>query len=193
MFRLQTKIIMATQQVPQFHIPIPIGEKLRLWAHETLEAIHQNFHTQGIFPAAEVYPGYMDKNAHARGSSWRSTGYGFDSFYFQILHASEMLDVGVRDWAVEFTYAAYLDFVDMGVGKGRPISMVNRTLSAQHDLRYMSSWNPSEGSTQRPAIAMEFRHQAERMRRYSANRFKYDAQAVIVRSLGNLNINIGGE
>lgn len=171
--------------------PMPIGQKLNIWAHETLEAIHKNFKTQGIFPEGEVYPGWFQKNAAIRGSSWQSTGHGYDSFYFHILHASEMLDVGVRDWAVDFMYNYYLNFVDMGVGRNRPISKVNRTLSADHDLRYMDSWNPKEGSTQRPAIAMEFRHQATRMRNYMANRYKYDVQVMIVNVLDGTEIQLG--
>lgn len=183
---------MAKQLTPvSLTKPMPIGHKLRIWAHETLEAIHKNFKTQGIFPESEVYPGWFDKNSTVYGNSWKSTGAGFDSFYFHILNASEELDVGVRDWAVEFMYNYYLNFVDMGVGKGRPISKVQRTLSADHDIRYMSSWNPSEGSTQRPAIAMEFRHQAERMRKYMANRYKYEAQIGIINVLDGLEVNLG--
>lgn len=171
--------------------PMSIGQKLQIWAHETLEAIHKNFKTQGIFPEDEVYPGWFAKNAAVKGSSWQSTGAGFDSFHFHILHASESLEVGVRDWAVEFMYNYYLNFVDMGVGKGRPISKVNRTLSADRDIRYMSSWNPKEGSTQRPAIAMEFRHQAERMRKYMANRYNYEAQVLLMNALDGFDVNIG--
>lgn len=174
-----------------FHKPIPIGQKLYLFCHDVLDAIHRNFKTQGIFPEGEVYPGWREKNAAALGTSWKSTGAGFDSFYFHILHATQAMDVGVRDWAVEFMYNAYLDYVDMGVGRGRPIEKVNRTLSADYNIRYMSSWNPQEGSTQRPAIAMEFRHQATRMRNYMANRYKYDSQVIIVRSLDDLKIDIG--
>ena len=169
--------------------PVSIGQKLNMWAHDTLEAIHKNFKTQGIFPEEEVYPGWFDKNAAVRGDSWQSSGQGFDSFYFHILHAAEVFDVGVRDWAVEFMYNYYLNFVDMGVGKGRPISKVNRTLAADHDIRYMSSWNPKEGSTQRPAIAMEFRHQTERMRRYMANRYGSDAQVILMNALDWFEVN----
>lgn len=172
------------------HKPLPIGQKLYLFCHETLDAIHRNFRTQGIFPEDEVYPGYKEKNDAAKGSSWKSTGHGFASFYFHILHASEIAELGVRDFAVEFMYDAYLDFVDMGVGKGRPISKVNRTLNADFNLRYMTSWNPKEGSTQRPAIAMEFRHQAERMRKYMMNRYNYDSQMVVIRSLSDLKIEL---
>lgn len=184
MAKKQTTPILLTR-------PISIGQKLQIWAHETLEAIHKNFKTQGIFPEEEVYPGWNAKNAAVRGDSWKSTGQGFDSFYFHILHASESLDVGVRDWAVEFMYNYYLNFVDMGVGKNRPISKVNRTLSADHDIRYMSSWNPAEGSTQRPAIAMEFRHQTARMRTYMANRYGYEAQILLMNSLDGFEVEMG--
>lgn len=183
---------MAKKKTPTYHKPIPISEKIRLWTHETLEAIQKNFKTQGIFPSSEVYAGWFEKNAQASGSSWQSTGAGFDSFYFHVLHASQDFDVGVRDFAVEFMYNYYLNFVDMGVGRGRPIQKVQRTLSADRDIRYMSSWNPAEGSTQRPAIAMEFRHQASRMRKYMANRYKYDAQVIVLNVIDGLDINIGG-
>ena len=176
---------------PTYHKPIPISKKLELWTKETLEALRRNFRTQGIFPVGEVYGGWFEKNANTKGSTWHSTGAGFDSFYFHVLHASEQFDVGVRDWGVEYVYDYYLKFVDMGVGKDRPIDKVNRRLSATHDVRYMSSWNPSEGSTQRPAIMMEFRYQAARMRRYMANRYKYDAQVLVLNTIDGLDIDIG--
>ena len=72
-----------------------------------------------------------------------------------------------------------VSFVDMGVGKGRPISKVERRLSADYKIRYME-WDAKQGSTQRPAISMEFRHQTRRMQRYWVNRFKFDAQCVLV-------------
>lgn len=185
---------MAVQQkIPAYHRPVPISEKLRDWAADTLECIRRNFRTQGIFPVGEVYSGWFEKNAGIRGSSWKSTGAGFDSFYLHSMHASEQLDVGVRNWAVEFVYDYYLKFVEMGVGKGRPIGKVNRTLDASYDMRYMDSWNPSEGSTQRPAIMMEFRFQASRMRRYMAERYKYDAQVIIVSALDGLDVNVGDD
>ena len=183
---------MAKQKKPTYHKPIPITQKIQLWANETLEAIQKNFKTQGIFPSSEVYAGWFTKNSQAGPTSWQSTGAGFDSFYFHVLHAAQDFEVGVRDFAIEFMYNYYLNFVDMGVGRGRPIQKVQRTLSADRDIRYMSSWNPKEGSTQRPAIAMEFRHQATRMRTYMANRYKYDVQVLVLNVFDDLQINIGG-
>lgn len=167
--------------IPGYHKPIPAGQKLYMWAYDTLEAIHKNFRTQGIFPD-EVYPGYLEENARKSNRTWKSTGAGYDSFYFQIQDATQAFDVGVREARVDFFYNYYLNFVDMGVGRNRPISKVNRTLSADHDIRYME-WNAQQGSTQRPAIAMEFRHQTPRLRKYFANRYQYDSQAIIVRGL----------
>lgn len=152
--------------------PIPARQKLEYIIQETLEAIENNFETQGIFPY-EVYPGYRKINEEAGTGSWKSTGKGMQSFRGQILSDK------VSNSRIDFWYDRHLDFVDMGVGKGRPISKVERTLSADYKIRYME-WNAKEGSTQRPAIAMEFRHQARRMQNYWANRFKYDAQCVLV-------------
>lgn len=158
-----------------YHKPIPVSQKLNAFAHDTLEAILQNCRTQGIFPA-EVYPGYREKNARAGDNSWKSTGASYDSFYFQVMDAT------VHHAQVDFFYDYYLNFVDMGVGRGRPIEKVNRTLAADRDIRYME-WNAQEGSTQRPAIAMEFRHQSTRLQKYFANRYKYDVQCIVVKGL----------
>lgn len=170
--------------------PMPISQKLQVWAQETLEALRKNFKTQAIFPAGEVYAGWFTKNEEAGPTQWRSTGEGLDSFYFHVLHASEDFNVGVRDWAIEFMYDYCLNFVDMGVGRDRPIGKVKRSLAADSDIRYMSSWNPKEGSTQRPAIAMEFRHQARRIRNYMAHRYMYDAQVLVINTFDDLKINI---
>lgn len=178
--------------ITEYHKPMPISRKLRLWATDTLQAIQKNFKTQGIFPSGEVYAGWFEKNENSSGSSWHSTGAGFDSFYFHILHASEDFDVGVRDWAVEFMYNFYLNFVDMGVGRGRPISKVQRTLSADHDIRYMGGWDAEEGSTQRPAIAMEFRHQQVRMRMYMEQYYKVRAQVLVLNAIDGIQVDIGG-
>ena len=160
------------------HRPVPAAEKLRLVAHDTLAAIFKNFKTQGIFPY-EAYPGYLEKNSQARNGSWRSTGAGFDSFYFQLNHALQGHDVSVREATLEFFFDYYLKFVDMGVGRGRPINRVNRTLAADRDMRYME-WNAQRGSTQRPAIMMEFRYQTDRIQRYFAQAYQYDVQVAII-------------
>lgn len=155
--------------------PIPAREKLELIIQDTLEAIENNFEVQGIFPF-EVYPGYREINKQAGTGSWKSTGRGMKSF------SGKVMADRVSNARIDFFYDRHLDFVDMGVGKGLPISTVERRLSADYKIRYME-WNAKEGSTQRPAIAMEFRHQVRRMRNYWANRFKFDAQCILVMGL----------
>lgn len=167
--------------IPEYHKPIPAGRKLRYVAYDTLAAIFRNFKTQGIFPY-EVYPGYLEQNAKAKGSSWKSTGAGFDSFYFQLKDATHDYDIGVREARIDFFFDYYLKFVDMGVGKDRPIGKVKRNLNADHDIRYMA-WNSEEGSTQRPAIMMEFRYQTSRLARYWEKYYKYEGQWIVVSGL----------
>ena len=105
----------------QFYKPIPAGEKLRLMALDALNALHINFYIQGIYPY-EAYSGYLEKNAAAKRQSWRSSGAGFDSFYFQINDVANSWDVDVREATLEFFFNYYLKFLAMGVWKGRPIS-----------------------------------------------------------------------
>lgn len=152
--------------------PISARKKLEFIIQEALEAIENNFETQKIFPY-EVYPGYREINEEAGTGSWKSTGKGMESFRGQVIADK------VSTSRIDFWYDRHLDFVDMGVGKGRPISKVERRLSADYKIRYME-WDAKQGSTQRPAISMEFRHQTRRMQRYWANRFKFDAQCVLV-------------
>lgn len=161
--------------IPGYRRPIPARKKLEMIIQDTLEAIENNFETQKIFPY-EVYPGYREINEEAGTGSWKSTGKGMHSFRGQVLADK------VSNSRIDFWYDRHLDFVDMGVGKGRPIDKVERRLSADHKIRYME-WNAKEGSTQRPAIAIEFRHQTRRMRNYWANRFRFDAQCILVMGL----------
>lgn len=168
-----------------FHKPIPIGEKLQYMGEETIEAIRKNFKTQGIYPF-EAYPGYLDRNSKTSSRSWRSSGAAFDSFYFQIQDAANSWDISVRDARIDFFFNYYMKFVDMGVNKHTRIGDVNRTLTADHNIKYME-WLGNRGSTQRPAIMMEFRHQARRLGYYMANRYKYDVQIGVIETLEDLS------
>lgn len=184
---------MAKKKEKPIHIPKPVSVKIREVAHETIEAIQRNFATQGIFPKGEAYAGWFEKNAQAHGSEWKSTGAGADSLYFHIQQVGQQFDVGVRNWAIEFIYNYYLKFVEMGVGKGRPWSKVKHIANATRDSRYMESWNPSEGSTHRPAIMMEFRHQSGRLRMYMEHHYKYLGTMYIVNALDRMDVSIGSE
>ena len=164
-----------------YHKPISAGQKLRLMAIETMQAIYNNFRTQCISPH-EPYAGFMAKNAAAKAGSWKSTGDGFDSFTYQVNDVQQPYDIDARLASMEFFYNYYLNFVDMGVGMHRPIEKVYRTTDADFGTRYME-WNSKSGSTQRPAIMMEFRHQTRRMERYWINRYKYTAQVGLIQGL----------
>lgn len=161
--------------IRDYRKPISARQKMEMIIHDTLIAIENNFETQRIFPY-EVYPGYTQINQEAGTNSWKSTGKGMKSFRGVVVADK------VTNSRIDFFYDRHLDFIDMGVGKGRPIKDVERRLSADHKIRYME-WNAKEGSTQRPAIAIEFRHQTKRMRDYWAERFKFDAQCVLVMGL----------
>lgn len=161
-----------------YHVPMPAGRKLYLMAKDTIDALHRNFKTQGIFPG-EVYPGYKTKNAKTSRGEWKSTGAGFDKIFFQINDALSDKDISVREATIDFFFNYYLKFVDMGVGRGRPIKKVKRDLDADFEVRYME-WNSQEGSTHRPAIMMEFRHLSRRMQRYWAEHYKYEAEVALL-------------
>lgn len=155
---------------------IPIDRKLELMAQDTLEALQRNFKIQKIFPY-EVYPGYLAKNAKARLGSWKSTGAALDSFYFQVKDA--MID----NARIDFFYNYYMNFVDIGVGAGRPGESVKRSAPYHHMSRY-TNWNPKAGKTHRPAVSSEFRHLRRRMTRYFMNEYTYQANIMIINALG---------
>lgn len=152
----------------------PVPDKVFQMCEDTITAIHKNFKTQAIFPN-EVYPGYLKKNAAAKPGSWKSTGAAFDSFYFQVVDATEGK---VR---ADFFYNYYMNFVDMGVGTGRPIDAVIRSYNLRNTMKY-ADWNPKKGETHRPAVSSEFRHLAGRMRMYFSIRFMMQAEFLIMRA-----------
>ena len=170
--------------------PLPIDEKVHLWAMDTIEAIRKNFSTQGIFPAGEPYSGYKESNSKNQGTRWKSTGAGFDSFYFHVLQASENQNMVPVDVGVKILYNYYLKFVDLGVMKGLKADQVQRSRTAQHDQRYFNEWSPSTGDTMRPAISMEIDYQSARLARYLTRRYEHDAQMVILNAVDGLEIKL---
>lgn len=173
-------------------------------AHDTLENIARNFKTQGIFPSGEAWDGWFDENARNKYGRWHSTGAGIDSFQFQLDDALQnVTDPTAKDITLSFFFNYYLKFVDMGVGKGRPIETVARNRPANHNVRY-SQWGlpkyawdksvysaPREHLTHRPAIMMEFRHTARRMQMYFGAQTERYASAIIVTKFHDKEINLG--
>mgnify|MGYP003462458877 FL=1 len=63
---------------------------------------------------------------------------------------------------ISFFFNYYLYFVDMGVGAGRPIELVNRSKDARYNQLYQS-WKRQGDRQSRPVVAMEVRHQLRRL------------------------------
>ena len=152
-------------------------QTLQQMAQESLETIQKNFRTQGIFPF-EVYPGYAAKNRGKEGKpgEWFSTGEGYKSFSFSVPNASDTAA------EIDFFYNAYLDFVDMGVGKGRKWDAVQHNYNARYSQRY-TRWDAASGLTHRPAFAMEFRHLRSRMRNYFEGRLQQEVYVMLFQTL----------
>lgn len=180
----------AKMQAEDKAMSITVSEKLHYWAFDTIEAIRRNFATQNIFPVGEVYPGYKEKNEKVKGNSWKSTGAGYDSFYFHILAAAEGQNFAPPEVAVKFIYNYYLKFVDMGVMKGIPADSVVRSSNAIADRCFFETWDPKTGHTHRPAISMEFEYQTRRLTSYMAHRYEYEAKSAIINAMDGLEIEI---
>ncbi len=120
---------------------------LAQFASETLEALGTNFSVQHISPYAL--------------ESGKKTGTG------KALRSLETSSGGNEDaWVLRIRFNDYLRFVDMGVGRGRPIEVVERGRKARHNKRYVRRWDPAGGETHRPHLLMEGRHLQARLQNY---------------------------
>ena len=168
---------------------LPIDEKMKKWGTETIDIIRKNFKTQKIFPEGEIYPGWFAENEKRQGTnSWYSTGAGYDSLYFELLNASEGDLFHLKTLDAIFRYRKYLDFVDLGVGKGRKAGDVQRSRDAEHDKQYFNMWSPKTGDTHRPAISPEIRHQVRRLSRYLGYRYVDEIDMKILYTFQDLEL-----
>ena len=132
-------------------------EKMRYMAGDTRDHIERAFGTQMIYPYGEVYPGWFEENARRAGTNlWYSTGDAARSFYWQIRY-TEGKDDFPAEVSIEYFFNYYLSFVDYGVGKGRPLSKVQRSEPARRKNRYVDEWSPKQGKTHRPVFRKEMR------------------------------------
>lgn len=178
-------------KIKDFPNYLPIDQKLVNWGWETIDIIRKNFKVKKIFPEGEIYPGWFAENEKRQGTnSWYSTGEGFDSLYFQLLNVSEMDIFRLKTLDMIFRYRKYLDFVDLGVGKGRKAGDVQRSRAAEHDKQYFNMWNPKTGDTHRPAISPEIRHQVRRLSRYLGYRYVDEIDMKILTTFENLELEI---
>lgn len=181
------KTLTRPKEIPNY---LPINEKMIRWGWETVENIRKNFKTQRIFPAAEVYPGWFEKNAKAPEGSWKSTGAGYDSIYFELLNAAQDDLFKLQVLEAVFRYRQYLDFVDLGVGKNRDYTKVQRSEAVRVDQQYFNHWSPKDGDTHRPAIGPEIRYQTRRLQRYLGNRYVNEIEFKVVKSIEALELDI---
>ena len=181
------KKITRPKDIPNY---LPIDEKMVRWGWETIENIRKNFKTQRIFPAGEVYPGWFRKNDMAPEGSWKSTGAGYDSLYFELLNASQGDLFKLEVLEAVFRYRQYLDFVDLGVGKNRDHTKVIRSEAAEVDKQYFAHWSPKTGDTHRPAIGPEIRYQTRRLQRYLGNRYVNEIEFQVVKTIEAIELGI---
>lgn len=154
--------------------------KLNQFCRDTWEQIRRNFKTQAVFPY-EVYPGYLDKNAKAGARSWKSTGAAFDQLVFQVKDAS------MSQARIDALFNYYLLYVDIGVGKGRSASEVERESPSDYKKRY-TQWAPKRNKTHRPILMSEIRHLAARMRMMYTRRFDINTRAYITHYFNGVDV-----
>lgn len=185
-------IMAKMQQIQSYKQYLPIDEKMRKWGEETVDLIRRNFETQKVFPRGEVYPGFFSDNERADWR-WRSTGEGYDSIQFELLKASEgdLLKLQVLEAVIR--YRSYLNFVDLGVGKGRPAGKVQRAAPLDHKQRYIKEWVPSKGQTHRPIVSAEIRHQVRRLSKYLSHRYANEIQVFMWEQFEGMEANIMSE
>lgn len=179
------------QQIQSYKQYLPINEKMRKWGEETVDLIQRNFKTQHVFPAAEVYPGFFAKNERADWG-WRSTGEGYDSIQFELLKAAEGDLLKLQTLEAVIRYRSYLNFVDLGVGKGRPARKVQRSAPLDYKQRYINQWIPRKGQTHRPIISAEIRHQVRRLSKYLSHRYANEVQVFMWEQFEGMEASIMG-
>lgn len=163
----------------------PLGKAASRFKEQTLMQLKANTITQTVFPV-EVYPGYTVINESRKATgSWFSTGDGVNSFDGKVVNASD-----IRNLVMEFSYLQYLDFAELGVGKGRPAETVQRAKKARYKNRYINKWVAKMGKTHRPFLSMELRHLATRLDRYALDFYGYEAQFRIMDMFDGMQVDL---
>lgn len=163
----------------------PIHEVISDFHKQTLAQLSQNFATQRIWPY-EVYPGYRQVNEARRlRNEWFSTGEGIKSLDGSIVHADN------ANVTLEYRFNDYLQYVDIGVGAGTKAGDVERSKNVRFRSRYVGRWSRSQGSSHRPAIMAEMRHQQRRIRDYLVDFWGYEGEVDLINSFDGLNVDLG--
>lgn len=161
----------------------PPNVVLRMFARQAVTSLQRNMQTQHVWPT-EIYPGFKQVNEYRKQhGGWYATGNAAKSFQSEVGSTP-----GSEYIRIEFNH--YLRFVDMGVGKGRPLESVERGKKARHTKRYVNMWYPSGGESHRPAIMMEARHVETRMQNYFEDFFGRELSVQVIRAFSNIKLDL---
>ena len=170
----------------QFYKPMkPLNQVIKGFMDEAEAQLMENYSTQFIWPI-EVYPGYREVNEYRKKhGGWYSTGAGEKSIGTRVVNVS-----GPSNVTVLFHWNDYLDFVDRGVGKGRPSGSIDRGRTAHFHDRYIGMWSTKGGAkkTHRPALFMETRHVERRIQVYLEDFYGWEGSMRTLKAFDNLNI-----
>lgn len=169
----------------QIYKPLqPLNRVIKMFVEEAEAQLMSNISTQFIWPTA-VYKDYPRVNEYRRAhGGWFSTGEGARSISGRVVSANTPGDVTVL-----FEWNEYMDYVDRGVGKGRPIEKVDTDKKAKFRNRYIGVWQPKGGTTHRPAFFMEMRHVERRIWNYLEDFYGWEGVVTTAKGFDNLNFN----
>lgn len=152
------------------------------WANNLTKQLQNNYDSQKIFPRGYPgpYPGYLAINAKKKEGkgAWKSTGESIRKLYADVYNGA-----GGMPELIIFYFRYYLQFADMGVGKGTKYEQVDNAAKAHWGRLYKKWGNTNyDGRTvkkskvasvktpskqrarrSRPHLMMEFRHQLTRL------------------------------
>ena len=168
----------------QFYKPMrPLNEVIQQFVDEAEAQLLENISTQYIWPIP-VYKDYPRVNEERRRrGGWYSTGAGEKSIGAKVVSASSPSNVTVL-----FHWNEYMDYVDRGVGKGRPIEKVKHEKKAKFKNRYIGVWQPKAGTTHRPALLMETRHVERRIWNYLEDFYGWEGTMRLVQAFDDIKI-----
>ena len=142
---------------------ISLTQGVREIAQEFFGYLTHDMQTQKIYPA-EVYPGYLAKNAerakyHGK-RGWYATGKGAQSIDVKVEKAN---DDNPSEVVMVISHLDYLKFADMGVNMWTTREEVNTTKKAHYNRRYA---NFKGANRHRPVFAFGSYRLARRLENF---------------------------
>ncbi len=131
---------------------------LEYWAEHVMQRIKLNFRYQRVWPFG--WPGPYRGYANTKAAE-RSTGSAYKNIYTKVYAAA-----GGDTNRIEFFFNEYLQYVDMGVGRGQDLSELKargKYKDAKKPLTLHARWNGMGDRQARPALMKELRHQLRRL------------------------------